>query len=178
MITALALAVSLQTLQAEPPLLCGVMGSPTKATSPAEMIAGIRFPVCCPGCDTKLKNEPAKYLKAAVESGRTIGEFLFDPVSGSRIKDSKVYADHKGIRYRFASEANLKTFQTEPARFATAPAKETLTCPVMGVKVADYSKAGGFVDHNGVRMFICCPGCLGKLKSEPAKFAASAKDIK
>ena len=39
-------------------------------------------------------------------------------------------------------------------------------CPVMGGKV-DRSL---FVDANGKRIYVCCAGCLPKLKQDPAKY--------
>ncbi|MCU0316457.1 MAG: YgdI/YgdR family lipoprotein [Fimbriimonadaceae bacterium] len=50
-----------------------------------------------------------------------------------------------------------------------------VTCPLMGDKIPDVSKAVGFVDHENVRYYLCCPACLKQFQSDPAKFAAQAK---
>ncbi len=39
-------------------------------------------------------------------------------------------------------------------------------CPVMGGKI---NKAL-YADVNGKRIYTCCPGCIGKIKADPAKY--------
>ena len=46
-----------------------------------------------------------------------------------------------------------------------APKKQT-TCPVMGGKI---NKAQ-YADVNGKRIYVCCPGCIGKIKADPGKY--------
>ncbi len=45
------------------------------------------------------------------------------------------------------------------------PKKQT-TCPVMGGKI---NKAQ-FADVKGKRIYVCCPGCIGKIKAAPDKY--------
>ena len=40
------------------------------------------------------------------------------------------------------------------------------TCPVMGGPVNKKI----YIDYNGKRMYACCPGCLGEMKSTPEKY--------
>jgi len=45
------------------------------------------------------------------------------------------------------------------------PKKQT-TCPVMGGKI---NKAQ-YADVKGKRIYVCCPGCIGKIKADPDKY--------
>ena len=47
-----------------------------------------------------------------------------------------------------------------------APSQPQTVCPVMGGKI----NKNLFVDSNGKRVYVCCPGCLGDLKADPAKY--------
>jgi YHS domain-containing protein len=53
--------------------------------------------------------------------------------------------------------------------FADAP----LSCAAMGTPVSDTKTA---VDYAGVRLVVCCGGCLGPAKKEPAKLLKKAAD--
>lgn len=56
-----------------------------------------------------------------------------------------------------------------PAAFA----KEQDTCPVMGGQLMskDY-----YADHDGKRIYFCCPGCDGEFKKDPAKYIKMLED--
>jgi YHS domain-containing protein len=45
------------------------------------------------------------------------------------------------------------------------PKKQT-TCPVMGGKI---DKAQ-YADVNGYRIYVCCAGCVAKIKADPEKY--------
>ncbi|RYG40772.1 hypothetical protein EON79_22015 [bacterium] len=92
------------------------------------------------------------------------------------MSEAAAVADYAGVRYPFGSEANKATFLKEPKKFTAVPKKEALYCPVAGEEVPSYAEAAGFYDFDGVRYFTCCPGCNGKMASEPAKYVANAKD--
>lgn len=47
----------------------------------------------------------------------------------------------------------------------TAPKAQT-TCPVMGGRI---NKAQ-YADVKGKRIYVCCPGCIGKIKADPDKY--------
>jgi YHS domain-containing protein len=178
MFSSLMLAAAIAA-PANSPLSCAVMGSPTNDKSPAIMASGIRFPVCCPGCDGKLKKETAKYFEASVKAGKTVGEFLFDPVSRDRIlaEDARSSMDYKGLRYHFSTTANLNTFKADPAKFAKKPAKETLFCVVMEEKIKTYDEADSYVDHEGVRYYMCCSDCKVKFQKDPKPYLSKTKPV-
>ena len=50
--------------------------------------------------------------------------------------------------------------------------KPQTTCPIMGGKI----KKEVFVDAAGYRFYACCPGCLDKIKADPAKALAALKE--
>jgi YHS domain-containing protein len=160
------------------PVHCPVMGSPVAKVSEAIDYNGARFEFCCPGCADPFAKTPAKFLTAESTKGKTVGVFLFDPVSGARLapKDAKGgSSDFGGIRFHFATADNKKTFDAAPKRYGTMPQKEALYCPVMGHALSGgYDKTGGYADHDGVRYYVCCPNCLPKLRSAPGDHAGKA----
>lgn len=161
------------------PVKCAVMGSPVKETAPAVEYAGIKFPTCCAGCTAPLLKTPTKYLKTAAESGTTIAMSLFCPVSGEKLDWTKVEAttDYKGVRYGFCRSDCKEAFAKDSAKYATAPKKESLVCVVSGEKISSYSAASGFVDHEGVRYYLCCDGCAPAMKKDPAGTLAKGKGV-
>ncbi len=46
------------------------------------------------------------------------------------------------------------------------PGKQT-TCPVMKGKKIDSKQ---YVDVNGKRIYVCCPGCIAPIKANPEKY--------
>jgi len=47
-----------------------------------------------------------------------------------------------------------------------AEPKTQTVCPVMGGKI---NKAQ-YADVKGKRIYVCCPGCIGKIKADPDKY--------
>lgn len=154
---------------------CGEMGTACCDNCGDSCLKGEK---CCDSCAPAMKGVAAENVAAAAEKGLTVGEFLFDPVAKTRIqpKDAKATVDFKGMRYYFASEANKAKFDADPLSYAQVPEKEALYCSVMKHAIASYDKAGGYVDHEGVRYYVCCPNCLGAMAKDPAKFAPNGKD--
>lgn len=54
---------------------------------------------------------------------------------------------------------------TQAAEKKAEPKKQT-TCPVMGGKI---NKAQ-YADVKGKRIYVCCAGCIGKIKADPDKY--------
>jgi len=49
---------------------------------------------------------------------------------------------------------------------ATPETRLQTTCPVMGGEInQDLS-----VDHDGKRIYVCCPGCIDAVKKDPGKY--------
>lgn len=168
MFTALIAATAMLAMD-DKPLTCAVMsGNPAKAGGPAVEWQGIKFTMCCGGCDASFSKEPVKYLKAAAEKGTVVGVSLFDPVSGMRVNEPKITSDYKGVRYAFADDADKASFTKEPAKFTKMPEKVVMTCPVSGEAVPSYGAAGGYVDYKGIRYFACCSDCMKSMTKDIA----------
>ncbi len=55
------------------------------------------------------------------------------------------------------------------ATLAFAEGKPQTTCPVMKGSPVSQSL---YVDADGYRIYVCCGGCLGTVKADPAKYVA------
>lgn len=62
-------------------------------------------------------------------------------------------------------------FAASVAAPALAEAKPQTTCAVMGGMI---DKAV-FADHEGLRVYFCCPGCIDTFKADPARFLGKFK---
>jgi YHS domain-containing protein len=57
---------------------------------------------------------------------------------------------------------------TNAVTAAKAEKPQTI-CPVMKVPIDKKL----FVDHDGKRIYLCCRGCIGAVKKDPAKYVAA-----
>lgn len=176
MLTVLLAAATLMPIQGQA-IVCPVQGDPAAKSGPAIDYKGVRYRMCCAGCDKAFAKNPDSFVKADKAKGKVLGYGLFDPVSGMRIieDESKATRDYEGVRYHFSSVANAETFSKDPAKFGTNPKKEALFCPVMKHGIADYNEAGGYVDYNDVRYYSCCGDCMAAMRKGMDKFAKNAE---
>ena len=181
MITALA-SLFVLSLAHGSPLACPVTGENVDHKLASTDYNGVRYGYCCPACKATFEKSPAKFIKSSLSAGKTSGVLLYDPVTGNRLEHDKaasVYSDFNGVRFLFEKEENKAVFDKDPKRFGSLPAKEALYCPVSKEVVGSYADASGFVDHKGVRYYMCCPGCETKFsKAADAYAAASTKFVK
>jgi YHS domain-containing protein len=66
-----------------------------------------------------------------------------------------------------APDAAKRAAPASETAVATAGQPQT-ACPVMGSPI----NKNVFVDHDGKRIYFCCPGCDGTFKKDPAKYMA------
>lgn len=161
---------------------CAVTGEEMEKPVATILYKGAAFDMCCGGCPGAFLKNPEKFLKEDKVKDRTVGVYLFDPVNGYAVKADKAKAGpvvSNGIGYYFTSAENKTEFEANPKKYTVAPAKEALYCPVMKEEVKNISESGGYSDVDGVRYYICCPGCLQSFKADPKKYlnAESAKHI-
>src|SRR5688572_22186323 len=100
---------------------CPISGSASPTTGKAIDYSGIRYTMCCGGCDAPFKKDPAKSLKSEALKGKLVGVSLFDPVSGARIIEKAAkggFSDFDGVRFYFANADEKKAFDAEPKKFA------------------------------------------------------------
>lgn len=158
-------------------LVCAVMGSPVNAKLPTAVYGGAKYAFCCGGCDATFKADPAKVLKADAIKGKTVGQFLFDPVSGKKVdlKKNAGSSDFQGLRYSFETAENKTKFDANPKTF-TAPVKnEAMFCAVAGKELKTFNDVGGYIDVEGTRYYTCCENCLKAMKGDAAKYVGKAK---
>ncbi len=160
------------------PLVCPVMGA-GKADHKLAFsdYNGVRYWYCCGGCKEKFEKEPAKYAGLRTK-GKAAGVFLFDPVSGNRLEHDKAIkesSDYNGVRFLFASAENKAKFDAEPKKYGKLPEKEALYCSPGKEVVPSYGASSGFVDHKGIRYYMCCGGCEKPWGKEPDKHAENSK---
>ena len=101
---------------------------------------GKKIYVCCAGCIGEVKKDPEKYLKKLEKMGQ-------------------------GPNAVSCKKACPESSKAQPVSDAKVMAAQT-TCPVMGGKIDKAS----YVDHQGKRIYVCCAGCLGEIKKDPAKY--------
>ena len=157
--------------------VCAVSGAALPPEAPTVDALGARFRFCCTDCAGKFKADPKAAIDAASKAERVAGTSLYDPVSGKRLSANLVrggYAVHHAIRYAFENPRNRNAFQTEPAKY-TERMVEVMYCPVMDVPLVNLYGTSGFVDVDGMRVYLCCDMCLGKMRRSPSTYAAGAK---
>ncbi|TET37384.1 MAG: YHS domain-containing protein [Planctomycetota bacterium] len=54
----------------------------------------------------------------------------------------------------------------------TDTVKKQTTCPVMGGKI----NMDIYADHDGKRVYFCCPGCDAAFKKDPEKYIKKLED--
>ncbi len=59
-----------------------------------------------------------------------------------------------------------------PDKKATVSAKAQTTCPVMGGAI----NKSIYADHDGKRVYFCCPGCGPAFKKDPEKYIKKLED--
>lgn len=176
-ITAIATLTVLAGMDAKP-LSCPIMGGPANTKAGFSDYNGVRVYYCCPGCESGFGKDPAKASAEATKKGLVYGVSLFDPVTGNRLTEKKAIketSDFGGVRFMFASAENKAKFDADPKKYGTLPVKEALYCPVGKEAVETYAKSSGYVDYEGVRYYMCCGGCEGPMKKDPAKVVGNAK---
>jgi YHS domain-containing protein len=95
------------------------------------------------------------------------------PVMGGKI-DKNQYVDHDGKRVYVCCPACIDQIKADPAKYikqledtgVTLERVQTV-CPVMGGKI----DKNLFVEHEGKKIYVCCAGCIAKVKTDPATYA-------
>ena len=62
--------------------------------------------------------------------------------------------------------------KTATGEAKVADGKVQTECPVMGGRI---NKAI-YADHDGKRIYLCCKGCIGAVKKDPAKYIKALED--
>jgi YHS domain-containing protein len=164
------LAASLTVASPPKPLVCPVTYDELTKESKSAVYAGIRVSFCCSDCPSGFAANPTGALEKAGKEGKTVGAFLFDPVSRKPVSAAKAPGgteDYQGIRYYFETTVDKATFDKKPAAYTAVPKKESMVCPVTKESVGGYDKASGYADYKGVRYYFCCSDCDKPFASNP-----------
>lgn len=71
-------------------------------------------------------------------------------------------ADTEGVAPASAPASAMHAHEHGPEPVLTAQA----LCPVMGGEI----NKDLYADHNGKRVYFCCPGCIPEFKKDPEKY--------
>ena len=104
-----------------------------------------------------------------------------DPVTGERLGETAVEHVHQKRHLRFNSDANVKAFMKEPAKYLEQvdaklaemqrdryPLK---TCPVTGADLGSMGEPKEIIVGNRL-VKLCCAGCEGKVEADPKAVTA------
>ncbi len=99
------------------------------------------------------------------------------PVMGGKI-NKDLYVDAKGKRIYVCCKGCISKVKAEPEKYIEKlekkgenVAKLQTKCPVMGGKI----NKDLYVDHEGKRIYVCCKGCISKVKADPEKYIKKIK---
>ena len=134
---------------------------------------GKRIYVCCAGCIDTVKKNPAKIISKIEDQGVTLARLQSScPIMGGKI-NPKLYADVKGKRIYVCCAGCIDAVNKDPDKIirkleahGVALTRPQSSCPIMGGKINPEL----YADVNGKRIYVCCQGCIGKIKNDPAKY--------
>lgn len=103
------------------------------------------------------------------------------PIMGNKI-NKDVYTDYNGYRIFFCCGGCIAKFNEDPegtlqkmadAGVTPMKLKEQSVCPVTGEKLLNKDV---FVDVDGKRVYLCCQGCIAKVKEDPKTYIKKIAD--
>jgi len=100
------------------------------------------------------------------------------PVMGGKI-NKDLYVDANGKRIYVCCKGCIGKVKENPEKYIKKLEKQGVTlvqpqqnCPVMGGKI----NKDLYVDANGKRIYVCCKGCIGKVKENPEKYVKKLEE--
>ncbi len=94
------------------------------------------------------------------------------PVMGGKINKA-LYVDYEGQRIYVCCAGCIPKIKKDPAKYikiltykGEGVAKLQTKCPVMGGSVNKKQ----YADVKGKRIYVCCAGCIAKIKADPDKY--------
>lgn len=103
---------------------------------------------------------------------------LTAPVNLSQIAGRQIDVDVQlvGIAASTISFNEVATVPASKQQLAAAAIARQKICPVSGKPLGSMGDPVA-VDVNGQKLYVCCAGCVGAVKSDPAKYAAGRPQI-
>ena len=153
---------------------CPVSAPPAKEAS-AVAYKGANVYFCCNNCPKKFAADTAKFASKAnaqlLQTGQAVQ--VACPLSGKACNPDKT-TEVAGVTVAFccdgckgkaekADDALAMLFGNFDKAYTTQ-----LKCPLSGKDI----QAGVSIEHDGKKVFFCCPGCPDGFKADPAKYTA------
>lgn len=153
---------------------CPVSGAAAKESS-AIAYKGAKLYFCCNNCPKKFEADTAKYAAKAnaqlVQTGQAVQ--VACPLSGKACKPDKTTkvagltvafcCDSCKAKAEKADDALALLFGSFDKGFTTQT-----KCPLSGKDIS----AAVAVEHEGKKVYFCCPNCPEAFKADPAKYTA------
>ncbi len=163
---------------------CVVSGGPAKKEI-VEKVGGKEVYFCCPNCPKAFKADPKKFdLKVKQQWLETSQITQVGCLMNGKPFDTTATAKLGKADVAFCCESCKGEFENadDKAKVAFANFDKAFTlqtsCPVSGKPL----NAAQVVEHQGKKVYFCCPGCPAAFKKEPEKFLSKlpqfAKDEK
>jgi YHS domain-containing protein len=91
-----------------------------------------------------------------------------DPALYVDVRGKRVYTCCKGCiaQVKGNPDKYIKRLEDQGVVLEKAPVISQTVCPVMGGAI---NKAQ-YADVKGKRIYVCCPGCIDKIKADPDKY--------
>jgi YHS domain-containing protein len=155
---------------------CPVSGKPAIEASVVELPKGEgKVYFCCKNCPKAYKNNPEKFemkvRRQLLETGQVaqVGcPFSGRPVNEETMVDvgeAKVGFCCKNCLAKFNEADEEGKLQMVFANFDKGFTRQT-KCPVSGQPI----KAEHMVEHDGKKVYFCCPNCPAAFEADPQKF--------
>ena len=120
---------------------------------------------------TLIAEEHGQLEKAAAAEAKITPQTLCPVMGGAINKD--LYVDHDGKRIYVCCTGCIEPIKKDPQKYidkleaaGITLAKLQTICPVMGRPIDKQF----YVDHEGQRVYLCCPMCVQKFKADPEKY--------
>ena len=136
---------------------------------------GIRYELCCGGCQKTFRKNPEKYVKDFNNEGKIIEvNNKKCPIMGGKVNKNH-FAIYNGYKVYFCCPGCDKDFKKDPEKYLKElgiNANKNIievnnnTCPVMGGKAKDEY----YTIYNGYKVTFCCPGCEQSFNSNPKEY--------
>jgi len=154
---------------------CPVSGAPAKEKSVVAIGKGLNAYFCCDNCPKAYKEKPEKFdlkvRRQLLETGQMVQ--VGCPVCGKPVDGEHTVAVGKtklGFCCEKCQTAYQEADEEKQLKMAFADLPKAFTrqtvCPVSGKPI----NPEAVVEHEGHKVFFCCPGCPGAFKADPAKF--------
>ena len=145
---------------------------------------GTQVKFCCAQCEAKFKADPSAYMpkmnEAIIKAASAYPLTNCLVMKDEKLDDSAKTIVYQNRVYKLCCKKCMGKFEKSPAKFvaeyetaviaAQKPAYKLTMCPISGKPLA----AGAVDIVIGTRLVrVCCPGCVGPVKADPA--AAFAK---